>query len=44
MEAAAAAFLGISALVIVTPGQDTVLTVRSTLLVAFGVRLASQRR
>ncbi len=29
---AAAAFLGISALVIVTPGQDTVLTIRNTLL------------
>ena len=28
----AAAFLGISALVIVTPGQDTVLTIRNTLL------------
>ena len=28
----AAAFLGISALVIVTPGQDTVLTIRTTLL------------
>ena len=29
---AAVAFLGISALVIVTPGQDTVLTIRNTLL------------
>jgi threonine/homoserine/homoserine lactone efflux protein len=29
---AAAAFLGLSALVIVTPGQDTVLTIRNTLL------------
>ena len=26
------AFLGVSALVIVTPGQDTALTIRSTLL------------
>ncbi len=32
MIEAAAAFLGISALVIVTPGQDTVLTIRNTLL------------
>jgi threonine/homoserine/homoserine lactone efflux protein len=29
---AAAAFLGIAAIVIVTPGQDTVLTIRNTLL------------
>ena len=32
MIEAAAAFLGISAIVIVTPGQDTVLTIRNTLL------------
>ena len=32
MIAQAAAFLGVSALVIVTPGQDTALTIRNTLL------------
>jgi threonine/homoserine/homoserine lactone efflux protein len=32
MDSAFAAFLGISAIVIVTPGQDTVLTIRNTLL------------
>jgi threonine/homoserine/homoserine lactone efflux protein len=62
----AAALLGISALVFVTPGDDTVLTIRNTrlggrvvgwlsvyafavgragdVLVAFGIRLASQQR
>jgi threonine/homoserine/homoserine lactone efflux protein len=32
MDSAFTAFLGISAIVIVTPGQDTVLTIRNTLL------------
>jgi len=32
MEGSILAFLGISAVVIVTPGQDTALTIRNTLL------------
>jgi threonine/homoserine/homoserine lactone efflux protein len=32
MDASLAAFLGISAVVIMTPGQDTALTIRNTLL------------
>ena len=53
MLAHAAAFLGVSALVIVTPGQDTALTIRNTLArgrrggidtaagVALGLRVAT---
>ena len=32
MDGSFAAFLGISAVVIMTPGQDTALTIRNTLL------------
>jgi threonine/homoserine/homoserine lactone efflux protein len=45
----AAAFLGVSLLVIVTPGQDTALTIRNTLtggrrlFVSLGLRLAVER-
>jgi threonine/homoserine/homoserine lactone efflux protein len=50
------AFLGVSAIVIMTPGPDTALTIRNpairrvmdavtgTVLIALGLRLATERR